>query len=302
MKRTLYIIGNGFDLAHNLPTKFDPDFRNIAEKYEYEYFWELYQVETDNIWSDFENLLARPNFNSLEKIFDGYGPDYSSDRESDRDDIILQVEVNGNLRVSLNEFARQAENMLCKINIQLPFAEMFNKQDLFINFNYTHTLEYIYDINPENILHIHGEVDKDNLILGYTEGKFSPEKYFLDVRMKGVGPYAEIELNEYISKIEDYYVRTAYNNLFSKTKSFSKDIKLNLVESFLNNHNNQIEEIVVYGHSCAIDLPYFEYLNKKFPNAKWYFYVKRTINDEQEQNVGNLIKKFAIENSEIIQL
>ena len=28
----LYIIGNGFDLLHKLPTKFDPDFKNIAEK------------------------------------------------------------------------------------------------------------------------------------------------------------------------------------------------------------------------------------------------------------------------------
>ena len=81
MKDKLFIIGNGFDIAHNLPTKFDPDFKNIALKYEQDNFWELYQSRENDIWSDFENLLAHPDFNSLEEIFDGYSPDYLSDRK-----------------------------------------------------------------------------------------------------------------------------------------------------------------------------------------------------------------------------
>lgn len=36
MQNKLFIIGNGFDLANNLPTRFDPDFKNIAIKYEKE--------------------------------------------------------------------------------------------------------------------------------------------------------------------------------------------------------------------------------------------------------------------------
>ncbi|WP_418325196.1 AbiH family protein [Ruminococcus sp.] len=43
MKNKLFVIGNGFDLAHNLPTRFDPDFKNIARKYEQDNFWDLYQ-------------------------------------------------------------------------------------------------------------------------------------------------------------------------------------------------------------------------------------------------------------------
>lgn len=69
MKNKLYIIGNGFDLAHNLPTRFDPDFKNITSKYEFENFWELYQSDENDIWSDFENLLGCPDFNLLEEIF-----------------------------------------------------------------------------------------------------------------------------------------------------------------------------------------------------------------------------------------
>lgn len=110
MKNKLFVIGNGFDLAHNLPTKFDPDFKNIARKYEQDNFWDLYQSRENDIWSDFENLLGCPDFNTLEEIFDGYEPDYLSERESERDSIIYQVELNGNLQDALYEFADKADD------------------------------------------------------------------------------------------------------------------------------------------------------------------------------------------------
>lgn len=68
MRNKLFIIGNGFDLAHNLPTRFDPDFKNIALKHEENNFWEIYRSDVD-IWSDFENSLGHPDFNSLEEVF-----------------------------------------------------------------------------------------------------------------------------------------------------------------------------------------------------------------------------------------
>ncbi|HIT89336.1 MAG TPA: hypothetical protein IAC41_02810 [Candidatus Merdenecus merdavium] len=42
MKNKLFILGNGFDLAHKLPTRFDPDLKNIAPKYEQYNFWDIY--------------------------------------------------------------------------------------------------------------------------------------------------------------------------------------------------------------------------------------------------------------------
>lgn len=100
MKNKLFIIGNGFDLEHDLPTKFTPDFKNIATKYESCDFWNLYQSHQNDIWSDFEKLLGCPDFNTLGEIFSGYEPDYYSDRESDRESIICQVELNGRLQDS----------------------------------------------------------------------------------------------------------------------------------------------------------------------------------------------------------
>ena len=297
MSKRLYIIGNGFDRAHNLPTSYNPDFKRIAEKYESENFWEIYQSSEPNIWADFENLLGCPDFDSIEEIFDGYAPDYLSDSESDRDGIILQVDVNGHLMPALYKFAKQAESALENTNRERSIERILDKEAFYITFNYTHTLEEIYDISCEHVLHVHGEVGKDNLLMGYPKGKFTPEKYSYDVRQKGRGPYAELEIQDYIDEIEDYYIRIAYDELLDKCKSFNKDIKVDLVNSFLDKAKSQIEEIIVYGHSCEIDFDYFDAIKKRYPKAKWFFYVASY---NQQDFVEQLIEKICIKDAVVL--
>lgn len=299
MKNKLFIIGNGFDLAHKLPTKFDPNFKNIARKYEPDNFWDLYQSQENDIWSDFENLLGHPDFNTLEEIFDGYAPDYLSDRESDRDSIIYQVELNGNLQDALYEFAANAEESLFNIQADYFIGQILDSDGYYINFNYTHTLEEIYNIPGEQILHIHGEVGENNLQLGYPKGNFKPEKYSYDARGKGSGPYIEIEIEDHINGIEDYYIGTAYADLIDKWKSFYKEIRIDLLEDFLDKNQCKIDEIIVYGHSCAIDYAYFSYLNTRYSNAFWKFYVR---GDEQKSNVWYLINEYKIKNADIVNV
>lgn len=299
MKNKLYIIGNGLDLAHNLPTRFDPNFKNIAMEYEQDNFWDLYQSCENDIWSDFENLLGCPDFESLEEIFYGYEPDYLSDRESDRDSIVYQVELNGKLQDALYEFANNAEEFLINIQSRAFFENIFDSDGYYITFNYTHTLEKIYNIPWKNILHVHGEVGKNNLKLGYPKGKFTPEKYSYDARGKGRGPYIKIKIEDYINGIEDYYIRTAYEELLDKCKSFYKEIRIDTLKDFLDKNQCKIEEIIVYGHSCAIDFEYFSYLNTRYSNTYWKFYVK---GKQQESNVNRLIEKYSISNVNIIKI
>ena len=298
MTSKLYVIGNGFDLAHKIPSTFNPDFKNIALKYEsgYQCFWDLYQTENENIWSDFENLLSRPDFNVLEDIFEGYAPDYSSDRESDRDDIINQVSINGNLKEAVSEFASKADTYLENVNRMESFEKLLDASGYYISFNYTHTLENVYNIQKKQVLHIHGEVGKNNLELGFPEGNFKPEKYKYDVRQKGKGPYAKYDIDDYVNQIEDYYIATAYRELINKCKSFSKPINVDLLIDFLDKNHVEVETIIVYGHSCAIDFDYFIFLNKKYPNANWNFYVR---GEKQERDVQKLVDKERIMNSYI---
>lgn len=301
MSKRLYIIGNGFDLSHKLPTSFKSDFKGIAEKNEQiPYFWEIYHSQKIDIWSDFENLLAKPNFNELKKIFEGYEPDYLSDRESDRDAIITQVDLNGNLIPSLYEFAKQAEQKLIK-KIAIPSnIELFNTEDLFVNFNYTHTLEKVYGIQADRVFHVHGEVGQDNLILGYPEGDFSPEKYQYDVRQKGRGPYRKVDFREHIedmieNDMMDYYTYTAFYNLVNKAESFKKVPQIQSLKNFL--IKSEIDEIVVKGHSCRIDFPYFKYLNDKFRNARWIF---NAFDEDTKNNIGELVTTSNIKNYKIL--
>lgn len=291
MKNKIFIIGNGFDLAHNLPTKFDTDFKNITMQYEQNFFWDLYQTQENDIWSNFENLLGCPDFNCLEEIFVGYEPNYLSDRESDRDSIISQVELNGRLMDELYTFANNAEYCLSKVQAQDYFIQILDFDAYYINFNYTHTLENIYNICEKQVLHIHGEVGKNNLMLGYPKGNFTPEKYYDDVRKKGRGPYIERNIEDYIATIDDYYKKMAFSKLVDKCEKNYKEIKIDLLNDFLDNNQCEIKEIIVYGHSCAIDFDYFYYLNKKYLDAHWKFYIK---GENQKQNVEVLISKCGI--------
>lgn len=294
MKR-LFIIGNGFDLAHQLPTSFDPHFKEIAQKNEqYTYFWDLYQTRESSIWSDFENLLGRPDFDSLSEIFEGHHPDYTSEKESDRDGSIVMAEYSGNLHKSLEEFANNANEKIGIAERIDEFSNLFCNDSLFINFNYTHTLQLLYGINDSNILHIHGEVGKGKLIIGYTQGNYQPELMHYDVRQKGRGPYVELDCEDYLSNIEDPYVSNAYSILFEKSESFFKKPDLETLEAFL--QEEHISDIYVKGHSVNIDYAYFEFLSKRFPCCVWHF---QPFDRDTKRNILELIDTYSIINFEV---
>ena len=247
---------------------------------------------------EYQDYLDKPNRGNADELILRIAETHA-ELFGDRDSIIYQVELNGNLKYALYEFADKADDSLCNIQANDLLERILDSDGYYITFNYTHTLEEIYDIPWEQILHIHGEVGEDNLELGYPKGNFKPEKYTYDARGKGRGPYVETEIEEHINGIEDYYVRTAYTELIDKCKSFYKEMRIDLLKDFLDKNQCKIEEIIVYGHSCAIDFDYFSYLNKRYSNAYWKFYVRGA---EQESNVQYLIMENSIKNPDIIKV
>lgn len=296
----LFLIGNGFDLDHELPTAYTPNFKKIAERIEQiPYFWDIYQSREADIWADFENCLAHPDFNSLEEIFDGYAPDYFSDHESDRNAIITQVDLNGNLFEALYLFADQAEQAIKEESSKPEYRDRFSQNDMFVTFNYTHTLERVYHIPSGKVLHIHGETGKNNLLLGYPQGEYAPEEYCYDVRQKGSGPYRMVPIEEHIEGMlkdqsMDYYTYEAYHSLIEKTKSFCKKPQITELRHFL--MGTDVNEIIVIGHSCAIDFPYFKCLNQDYPSARWFF---SPYDDPTKRNVEAMIKQLGIKSYDI---
>jgi hypothetical protein len=51
----------------------------------------------------------------------------------------------------------------------IPKKFIFDKNDYFITFNYTKTLELIYDIRPDNIIHLHGSLSNRDLKVGFED-------------------------------------------------------------------------------------------------------------------------------------
>ena len=155
----LYIIGNGFDLAHNLPTRYS-DFKEYVRNHNAELFSELNNIYGENdLWSDFEKALGHPNKEYIDK------PD----------------KVFGIKNIIGREFANDIKNELgswistIKYNfIQKQFD--LSDEDLYLSFNYTDTLNAVYRINDKRIKFIHGFVAKhffgEHLIIGHNNNCF----------------------------------------------------------------------------------------------------------------------------------
>lgn len=295
-KTRLFLVGNGFDLAHGLPTRFDPDFKDIAIGKESDsMFWDLYQTEEANIWSDFESLLAKPDFDELGQIFDAYTPDYTSDHEYDRDSIITQADISGKLYEALLDFATIAESELSTAKPRYLYRNLFTKNDLYVNFNYTHTLEKLYGIPNGQVLHIHGETGgNDKLLLGYDAAVFDAGTISEDVT--GRGRYRSVPTKDYIDGIEDFYIRIAYENLHKNIASWGKPLQSDKLSQFVG--GVAIDEIVVIGFSFGkVDAAYFDLLQKLNLNCKF------TVTAHDELRLSDYQAKinahYAIKNYEI---
>ena len=62
--------------------------------------------------------------------------------------------MNGNLQDALYEFADKADDSLCNIQANDLLEQIVDSDGYYNTFNYTHTLEEIYDIPWQQILHI----------------------------------------------------------------------------------------------------------------------------------------------------
>lgn len=275
----LFIIGNGFDLAHNMQTSFN-QFRDYLEsnypgRYtEYLYVPEsvignhgeeiqkeeevvdlitylLNQVAPDDDkepqkrdWSEIEYLLGKLN---LSECFENVEPQY--DREGDRNYSWERTNVEiicRDMALAISQINYLLLEWIRNIKVASVPLKQFRRiinptEDLFFSFNYTRTLENLYQCSIKNICHIHGIVaenscaQQDSLILGHC-GKPS----FLDERV----PY-EMEND----------LQTIYESLRKDTAQ-----QMSLHKSFFRKIcRSKIDKIYSFGFAFAdVDLPYIE--------------------------------------------
>lgn len=275
--KRLYIIGNGFDLHHYLRTSYydfalylkenDRDLYDTLEKYI------SYPTSDKDLWAKFEENLANLDAEEILSANSNYLPNYTSDEFRDRDkyafiDTMQQFYemLTDVLFHSFAEFIRQVEFPVSSYTRKIVIDET----SIFLTFNYTETLETLYDIDRKNIIYIHNSAKDDKLVLGHG---VDPEKF----EEKIPEPPDDLEPEQledwYSSNIGcDYSYDEGKKNLMQYFKDTFKPTKeiINNHLYFFNTIAN-VEEVIVLGHSIShVDLPYFYQIVKSVRNdVKW---------------------------------
>jgi len=253
MGKTLYIIGNGFDLHHGIPSSYKAfgEYLRRSDAKTYDVVEKYFSMDAE-FWAEFEGRLA--SFYSASLIEDasnflvGYGADDWSDayHHDYQYEIQQAVEaISTTLRLRFAEWIRQ---------LSVPWAAEFSGQrvtvdrsGVFLNFNYTPSLQRLYAVPDNNVLHIHGAAANptETLVLGHGwEPDPNPDPY----RFEHDPESADLRVVEGQEIVDDYFRDTF--------KPTAKVIEKNA--AFFANLRD-VDRIVVMGHSVSeVDHPYFE--------------------------------------------
>lgn len=335
----LIILGNGFDLHYGLPTQYKnhlvPILKEKNEKF-FKILDSIYFNGNPELWKDFEGEIGalkddeilhekfREDIMTVQNIepdsyppgHNNYGGDwmleYSAANEASEKTPDFQTAFRENneeffdnafsfLEDGLREMCYAAQDDLdAKISDDLIRKDFnFCNDDSFITFNYTNTLEKIYDFIPEeNILHIHESLESgEELIFGNTQDKLSRSDCYVYEEHPYFSPEsvdeAETEsMGMYIRAVTlvDYdfndYNNSANEHLDRFNETFIKDIQSNKLVQFLS--DKTISEIWIFGTSIGdVDIPYYRYINSKYPSANWYIaYFK----DEDYTSISTIME------------
>jgi Bacteriophage abortive infection AbiH len=279
----LYIIGNGFDLLHGLKTGFGNFKRYLRENSP-----ELFVLFTKYIpgdgpdredeWRDFETRLAHLSVDELLDDMQSFLPAYGDEEWSDSGHHDFEVEIERVLQSLTKDLRRHFEDWIECVRPVAPKSLEIDPGALFLSFNYTSTLEVIYQVAPSRILHLHGYIDDvySEIVLGH--GRNSPS----NPPPKGVSRAADQRLIAGGRIISGYFAATFKNTNMVIASNRAWFDKL-----------NSVTEVIVLGHSLGdIDLPYFqEVANCVTPDSKWtvsYFPSDDTVKRDMESRAAKL--------------
>ncbi len=262
--RLLYIIGNGFDLHHHIPSGYaafgryvsdvDPSLHRLFENY----------FSFDGNWADFENTLAHLDVDLILDEASTYLVSYSADDWSDAFHHDYQYEIDRIVSSLSDGLKKRFTEWICSLPIPAPSSCQVPLLNLplhsrYLTFNYTSTLQKLYGVAPDRITYIHNRaVDlNSDLVLGH-----------------GVSPKTIASLNAG-ADLEDQDTRVTQANecidrYFSRTYK-PTDRVISTHHAFFNSLSD-IKRICVLGHSLSkVDWPYFALIaeNTKVYGPHW---------------------------------
>lgn len=278
---TLFIIGNGFDIMHGVPSSYWDFQKTLGKRSEIRYHLENYlNVESDELWYNLEDSLSHINAGVMLDVIDMWLDVYDvyknnaesmADLHCAIDDAMLPIQV---ITHQLpRRFRMWVESLVS--DGSKPCVHLLSSKSIYLNFNYTEFLEDLYEIPKENIEYIHGcrkrekGKPKEKLILGHVPNvdylkEYKPNRnmvpYYKNPRKREILEYAiGVGLSQWVTYYEQVFTKHTPDIIKEKQSFFNK------MDKILN--------IIVIGHSLSeVDYPYFEEI-VKHNNGKafWHF-------------------------------
>lgn len=250
----LYIIGNGFDMAHGI----DSSYSNFESYLWKKHAGDMYQIDFFNenaqcdLWTDFEAALGSLDINAITPGLEAEArrnePEEIGRQSNQMVDIVSQG-CEALMKIYKTFFEEWVEQI--DISGTEAFVEL-DKSALFFTFNYTETLEEVYGVPENRILHIHNcrtSSSYDSLIVGHY--KMSRPQY------SGEGWIATDEMDDSLKNLHEG-TKKPVDKLIRENGPFFKSLK-------------GVDEVYVYGHSFNdIDMDYFKKIRRSvLPDAHW---------------------------------
>ncbi|MEO5864588.1 MAG: bacteriophage abortive infection AbiH family protein [Nitrospiraceae bacterium] len=173
--KVLYIVGNGFDLHHHIKSSYfdfghyvksaDPELYDTVEKY----------FSFGGKWSNLEEALGRFDADWLLEDSSNFSGSYSDEEWSDASHHDYQYEVEEVVTALSTTLKSRFTTWVT--TLQIPDSRLFagtllnlDRNSRYLTFNYTCTLQRLYGVPPQNVLHIHNEAmsEESDLVLGHA--------------------------------------------------------------------------------------------------------------------------------------
>lgn len=284
----LYVIGNGFDLWHGIPSKYSDfrDFVRLNDTTLFDRMEDYLPMEED--WSDLEAALADLDVDFLLENNECFLVPYGADDWSDSGHHDFQYEIERTVEQLSSGLSTQFAKWIRSIDVTQATGGRLKlgiPNSAFLNFNYTGTLGCLYGIPPERVFHIHGSagIVDDNLILGHAWH-----------------PATRPSLNDY-EGVEDSDVRVYQANdiidgYFASTFKPASEILKQHAQFFVDLLN--VKEVLVLGHSLSeVDAEYLRAIRMSCEKSTRWHLASR---DPATENARiNTLRSLGVEQHQI---
>lgn len=268
----LFVIGTGFDKAHDIPSMYADFRKHVAgleapshylerqcqtvldgfQTYEPENAFDaltyiISETGEDDEWNEFEKTLGELDFTSY-LICQSSSESEQYIREHNHDTLEKFINVAEDLKQCFKEWAQQ---ITVQAEKKPSFEKLISHEDVFLTFNYTDTLEKIYGIT-QNVFHIHGTKEGE-IVFGHGDSEINFELFEQDY------PGCESGLSEIKARLR---------------KPTKKVLEGNVMKSFLECiSSHEIDRVYSYGFSYSnVDLVYMKEICKRLkPTTEWLF-------------------------------